>query len=171
MAEFEEIFEVLGEAEDGIAEEGEEAEELDPEESEELEEEVAEATESVSRLRSVADALRELSVSGVLKKFTVFIVKNAAIGAVCFGVNVVLKKLFVTGSGGNKKAIGQKLAKTKAISALITDISTISKTLTDWLKNHEDDTITIDSIEVPLSDIFFKYTKQMASVSYTNLWI
>ena len=170
MAEFEEIAEVLDEAEDGIAEEAEEAEDLDPEEKEELEKDVAEAKESVSRLRQVVDAMKEISVTQVLKSFSVFVAKNAAIGAVFYGVTVALKKIFGSSESGSSASADaeQKLAKTQAISTLITDESTISQTLSDWLKEHEDETITVSDIEVPLTDIFYKYTKEMASVSCTQ---
>ncbi len=61
-----------------------------------------------------------------------------------------------------RKDVEQKLAKTKALSALLTDISTVSKDLTTGLKAHESDKIVIaDDITVPLTDIFIKYTSKM----------
>ena len=94
-----------------------------------------------------------------------FVTKNAAIGVIFYGVTIALKKILGSSESGSSSSADaeQKLAKTQAISTLITDESTISQTLIDWLKEHEDDTITIDGI-VPLT----KYTKEMASVSCTQ---
>lgn len=170
MAEiFEELGEIIDEAESGITEEGEEAEEagISEEELEEVEAEVAEARESVSTLRSVVDTLKSLDIPQVLKDFTIFVGKNAAIGAIFFGVTVLLKKLTAgSGSRTDKQAAQQKLKKTNALSTIIADISKISKTLTEWLKEHQNDEINVGSgITVPLPDIFLKYTKKMEAVS------
>ena len=169
MAELEEIGEFAEEAEGGLEEAGEDAEGLDAEEEEALEEEVAESTESAGKMKDVIKSLKEIDVVAVLKKFTVFIAEQAAIAVVLYGVNVVLKKIFEEGKkkGGGSGGDSAKLAKTKALSTLISDISTTSKTLTKWLKDHESDTITIDGdITVPLTDIFYKYTTKMTTVRY-----
>jgi len=172
MAEFEAIAEFSEEAEagfdDAAAEDAEGAEDLDPEEEEELEEEVDEAKESSSKLQKVINSLKEIDVVAVLKKFGIFVAQQATIGVVFYGVGLALNKIMKqmkTDSGGQKD-LSQKLKKTKALSTLITDISTISNTLTDWLKAHKSDTITIDGdITVPLTDIFIKYTTRMEAVS------
>ncbi len=172
MAEFEEIAEFSEEAADGFddaaAEDAEGAEDLDPEEEQELEEDVGEAKESASKMQKVINSLKEIDVVAVLKKFGIFVAQQAAIGVVFYGINVALSKITKqskTGSGGQKDAT-QKLAKTKSLSALITDISTISNKVTDWLKAHQSDTITIGGdITVPLTDIFIKYTTKMEKVS------
>ncbi len=57
------------------------------------------------------------------------------------------------------------MAKIKALSALLSDINTTSKSLTEWLKAHQSDSITLDGISMPLIDIFTKYTTEMQKVS------
>lgn len=171
MAELEEIAEFAEEAEDGFAEAAEDAEGLDPVQEEELQDEVEESKENAGKMQKVIDTLKSLDVVAVLKKFIVFVAEQAAIAVVFSGVSIVLKKILEQGKksgSGDSEANQQKLAKTKALSALISDISTTSNTLTDWLKDHQSDTITIDEeegISVPLTDIFFKYTKKMGDVS------
>ena len=164
MAELEEIGEFAEEVEGCLEETGEG---LDAEEEEKLEDEVEESKENAGKMKKVIESLKKIDTVAVLRKFTVFVAEQAAIAVVFYGVNVVLKKMFEEGKkrGGDNKANQQKLAKTKALSALISDVSNTSKTLTEWLKDHQSDTITIgDDIIVPLTDIFFKYTKEMAKV-------
>ncbi len=177
MAEIEEVAEFSEEAEagfeDAAAEDAEDAEDLDPEEKEELENEVDESKESAGKMQKVIDSVKELDVVQVLKKFTVFVAKQAAIAVVFFGVNVALSKMYQQsqpqgrGGGGESQGKGkQKLKKTKALSSLISGISTAAKTLTDWLKSHQSDTITVGmGISVPLTDIFMQYTVKIEQVS------
>ena len=175
MAELEEIAEFSEEAESGFedaaAEDAEDAEDLDPAEKEELDNEVDEAKESASKMQKVVNSLKEIDVVAVLKKFTIFVAEQAAVAVVFYGVNVALTKILQNtkkeAGGEASKDAKQKLAKTKALSALITVISTISQNLTDWLKAHQSDTITIDGdITIPLTDIFIKYTTKMQTVRF-----
>ncbi|XP_022100804.1 uncharacterized protein LOC110984689 [Acanthaster planci] len=164
----EEAIEVIEAAEEAIGNEAEAAEEagLDEEELEEVEKEVAEVKENVSKLGKVAEYLKSLEIPQTLLKFTKFVVKNAAVGAIFYGVTVALTKLSQPSSSGGSSSGGSQAAKTKynkinALSSLIAELTDISQTVTDWLKGHQDDTITLDGISVPLIDIFSKYTTKM----------
>ncbi|XP_064652194.1 uncharacterized protein LOC135502923 isoform X2 [Lineus longissimus] len=159
MAEFEEVFEVFEEAESGIAEEGEAMEGLDAEEMEELQEEANVARQNVSTLRSVVDYIKDLNIPGALKAFTKFVVKNAAVGAIFYGVTVLLSKLAKQSKGS--KAAQAKYEKTYALSTLIDDMTKTSQKAVDWMKAHENDTIDLEGISIPLIDIFTKYTGPM----------
>ena len=165
----EEAIEVIEEVEEGINAEAEAAAEdgLSAEEVEELEAEAAAARENVSTLGKVVDFMKSLEIPETLKTFGKFVVKNAAIGAIFFGVNLALSKLVkVDGQkGGDSKAAKAKYAKMTALSTLLDDISKTSKTTMDWLQAHQKDTITLDGIQVPLIDIFSKYTVPMGDVS------
>jgi hypothetical protein len=162
----EEAVEIIEEAEEAIGNEAEAAEEagLDEEELEEVEREVAEVQENVSKLGKVVEYLKSLEIPQTLLKFTKFVVKNAAIGAIFYGVTVALTKLSQpssSGSSGSSQAAKTKYNKINALSNLIQAITDISQTVTDWLKEHQDDTITLDGITVPLIDIFTKDTTAM----------
>lgn len=172
MAEvIEEIGEFAEEAEEGF-DEAAEAEDLSPEEEEEIQEELKEAKVSAGRMQKVIDSLKSIDVPQVLKSFTKFIAKQAAIAVVFSGVNIILRKLIEQGKvSGQSKENQQKLAKTKALSALFDDISTTSNTLTDWLKDHQKDTITLDGIQIPLTDVFYKYTEKMETVSSMTAYL
>lgn len=164
MAGLEEALELLDESEEGIEAEAD----GEAEASEEMASEVKEASESVSKLRRSVDALKELNVPQVLKSFTKFIVKNAAIGAVLFGVNVALHKLY-DDKGTCKpacKTIQQKQKKVKAIAELTSDVGNTLTKLTKWAKDNEDVKVEVSKgITVPLPDIISKYTDPMEKVS------
>lgn len=148
------------------SEEGIEAEAGEAEEDEELAEEVKEATESVSALRKSIDYLKELGLPEAVKDFAGFVIKNAAIAAVFFGASVLLKKLFGSSSGGEKRKIGQKQKKVKAVAQLIKDINDVFNKLAKWTKENENLTIDVgDGITVPFPDLLSKYTRPMGKVS------
>ena len=166
----EEAVEIIEEAEEAIGNEAEAAEEagLDEEELEEVEREVAEVQENVSKLGKVVEYLKSLEIPQTLLKFTKFVVKNAAIGAIFYGVTVALTKLSQpssSGSSGSSQAAKTKYNKINALSNLVQDLTDISKTVTDWLTEHKGDTITLGGTTVPLIDIFTDDTTAMESVS------
>lgn len=166
MAELEAIGELIDEVDGGIEEEGEEAgEEESGEEKEEIEEEVKEARESVGTLRKVVGELKELLTGATLKKLVWFVVKNVAIGAILYGVTVVLKKMGAAKGTGSHKAQKQH-QKISALSGIVKDLSKISTVLVKWLKSKEGTSVDVGSgIEVPLPDVFYKFTKKMNDVS------
>ncbi len=171
MAEiFEEAGELLGDADEGIEGEAADADELPEEEREEFEEEAKEASENVDKLKEVTSKLKELDIPQMLKKFAKFIVEQAAIGAIFYGVSMVLKKLTASGGSGNTEANKKKLAQSKALSALIQDLTDTSNTLVKWLKEKQKVTVTLHGefgdIVVPLVDLFTKYTDQIQTVSF-----
>ncbi len=134
----------------------------------EVEEEVKEAKENVKELSGITKALKELNIPQLLKNFGIFVVKQLTIGAIFYGVTVALKKL-TAGGGSDSAANKQKLAKTKALSTMIKDLSTSSKTLLDWLKEKQNVVIDVgDGITVPLPDIFTKFTGPIKTVSILN---
>ena len=162
MAElFEDALEVIEESEDGIEAE---TEGLEGEELEEVEEEAAEASSASKTLGNVVEGLK--SVGDLTMSFVKFVVKNAAIGAVLYGVTVVLKKL--TAKDPSNKGAQQKYNKVKKISEFITSETKKSKEVSDWLKVHQNEMITLGGIQVPLIAIFVKYTKPLEDVS---IWL
>lgn len=155
MAEFEIVDEIFEDAAEGFEDASEEAEEM----SEEIQEEIAEARANVEELSQARSEFEILSKTvEALKSFGVFVVKNIAIGAILFGVNVGLSKLINIGKDqGQKESNRRKLAVVKAITDLIKTETDICKKVTDWLKEHKDDTIELEDITVPLESIFHTY--------------
>ena len=160
--------EVFADAEEGIEAEGAEAEEegLSEKELEKMKADVAEVKDSVSAMKKDLQDLKALQKPPILKRFVKFVAENVAIGAILFGTNVVLNKLFAKSTGSEKAEQKQKVDKINALSKLIKDLSDVSKTLTHWLTAHEKDTVTLDGIPIPLPDIFTKYTGKIESVSF-----
>ena len=167
MAEFAEAGAIIDDAGEGIGGETENGaeDELSEEDQEELEEEVTEAKENVSKLSKVVKSIRELDIPAVLKKFSMFVIQQAAIGAVLFGVNIALKKIFSSSSGTEKQQAAEKLKKINSLSTLIADLNKISNELLKWLKAQKSTTVVIDGIQLPLPEIFTTYTKSIESVS------
>ncbi|XP_022100788.1 uncharacterized protein LOC110984681 [Acanthaster planci] len=163
----EEVIDVITDAEEAIDDEAASAEDagLDEEELENVEKEVAEVKESVSALGKVADYLKNLDVPLTLQKFTQFVIKNAAVGAILYGVNVALTKLKAKLSSGSSSTASQaakaQYNKINALSSLINELTQTSQTVTTWLQSHQNDTINLDGFTVPLIDIFTKYTTAM----------
>ncbi|XP_071127548.1 uncharacterized protein [Mytilus edulis] len=157
MAEIADIIEVIDEAADGMADEAEGAEaDMDPADQAEFEEEVADATKEVQELSKTAEVFKDIMEGSlkVLKSFGIFVLKNIAVGAIMYFVNVGLSKLIkVTkskGQNGNEKI----LAIVKAIIQLIKTESNLCNAIKDWLQKHKDDTITLEGIEIKLESIF-----------------
>lgn len=172
MAEFEEVFEVIEEAEGGIADEGEEAgEDMDPEEKAEFEAEVADATKEVDELSSTAKFFKKLMEGSfkALQSFVKFAVKNAAVGAILYYVNVGLSKLTKTNKGEGQQANKERLAIIKAIILLIKTETDLCNAIKDWLQTHKDDTIYLDGIEVKLEAIFESQLKPISDVSLISI--
>lgn len=157
----EEVGEIIEEAVDGIGDEAADLEGLGEEEAAEVEAEAAEAREAATTLDKVVDGLKTLG--DLTWTFTKFVVKNAAVGAIFYGVTVALKKMTEKPSGGSQAE--QKYKKIKAISTFITSSSELSKKVSDWLAAHKDDMITLDGISVPLVSIFVKFTNPLGDVS------
>lgn len=166
MAAFiEETGELIAEVDEGIDAEaaGEAGEAGEAEEA--FKAEVAEARENVSMLGKAVDAFKELSLPQVLKSFTVFVGKNAAIGAILFGVNVLLQKLTSKATGGEKPDLKKKQQKVKAVAQLVSDVSKLLQKLSNWAKDKENVTVNVgDDIDVPLPDLLSKFTKPMEKV-------
>ncbi len=166
MAEFDEALGLMGDADEGIDGEVKDDDELTEEEKEELEKEAKEASENIDKLEKVVSKLKELDIPQMLRKFTVFIVEQAAIGAIFYGVSILLKKL-TGGGGGNTEANRKKLAKTKALSTLLKDLTDASNAIVKWLKEKENVRVKVDGgIEVPLVDLFIEYTDKISKVSF-----
>lgn len=152
-----EVGEEIGDAIDGITDEAEGAEEdMDPEEKEEFEGEVEDATEAVKELSKTAETFTSIMKGSlnVIRSFAGFVLKTVAVGAILYGVNVVMAKLIKvtksTGPNGNKKIA----AVVKAIINLIKTETKLCHAIKDWLLKHKDDTITLDGIEIKLESIF-----------------
>ncbi|XP_072023113.1 uncharacterized protein [Amphiura filiformis] len=157
MAEFEEIAEIIEEADEGFEDAGEEVEDMSDEERQEFKEEVTEAKENEEELSRDATEFKKFSKVKAIKKVAVFVGKNLPIGVIFWGVNLALTKLIKIGSGDQQQSNKNKLAVIKAIIALIKAETVDSKKLLDWMKLHTDDTIILEGIEVPLEAIFHKY--------------
>lgn len=161
MAELEEAIEMGEEVGEEV---GEEAAEGAAEE--EVAEEVGEARDNVGRLRRYMNTLKEINWGQVVKKFVTFVAKNAAAGAVFWGVTVLLNKAIAKSSGKEKEAIQKKQKKVTALAQLTSDISNCFKNLAHWMEEKKDVTVDAgDGIMVPLPDVFTKYTKPLEKVS------
>ena len=150
-----EAIEGMGEEADAAAEEG-----LDAEEVAEVEAEAQEASAASRALGEVVEGLKALG--NFAGPFIKFVVKNVAIGAIFYGVTVALKKLTAK-EPGNQQA-KQQFNKIKSVSDFIRAASDLSKKVSDWLKEHEKDYITLEGIQVPLISIFARYTDPLADV-------
>ena len=161
MSVIEEALEIADEAEAEIeedaAEEGLEEEEL---------EEIKIAKENVGKLKSALNSLKEIEWGTVVQQVVKFVAKNLAIGAILWAVNSGLTKLISKSSGIEKEAMQKKQKKIKSLSQLITDISTYFKDLTDWMQAKKNIMVDTGSgFEVPLPDVYTKYTQAMQKVS------
>ena len=158
-----EIGEIFEEAEGAIEGETEaaEAEGIEGEEMEEIEAEAAEASKASKVLGEVVKGLNTLGDLSL--PFIKFVMKNAATGAIFFGVTVLLKKI-MTKQPSDKKA-QHKYKKIKAISQCIQSATELSKKVSDWLQAHKDEMITLEGISVPLISIFVKFTAPLKDVS------
>jgi hypothetical protein len=164
----EEAIEIIEMAEVAIDNEVEELDMagFDDVDLDDVKEEVAEVRDNVSKLGQMVEYLKSLEIPQTLRKFTTFVVKNAAIGAITYGVNAALKRLSQpssSSSSGDSQAAKTKYNKINALSNLVQDLTDISKTVTDWLTEHKGDTITLGGTTVPLIDIFTDDTTAMES--------
>lgn len=131
----------------------------------ELQEEVEAARESVSTLRNVVNEMKELLTGPVLKDIALFVGKNLAIGAILYGVSVVLKKMAETEGSGDPNAQTQ-YQKVSALSELVKAMSEKSSILLKWLQSNQETTVGVgDGITVPLPDLFYQFTVKMNDVS------
>ena len=161
MAMVEEAVEVVEEATEGIEGAAADAEGLGEAEAAEVEAEAAEAQADVSTLGKVVEGLK--SLGDLTLTFTKFVVKNAAIGAILYGVTVALKKMTVQPSASAQEK--QKYKKIKSVSKFITSASDMSKKVSDWLTANKDKMITLEGMQLPLISIFVKYTDPLGDVS------
>ena len=160
MAEVEEIIEGVEEALEG-AEEG--LDELPEEVREEVEAAVAEAREEVSVLSKIQSELREMI--GIVPKFITKAIKftseTVAVGAILWGVNTALSKLL---PHGDQQKIKNQQAVIKALINVIKTETDMSQKTVNWLKEHKDDTVTLDDEPVPLEALLDKYLTPISDV-------
>ena len=161
MADIEEALEIGDDVDAEIQNEvGDE--ELDDAEKEKIEE----VKENVGKLRSALNSLKEFEWGQAVKDFVKFVVKNAAVGAILWGVMIALNKAISKSSGTEKTTNQKKQKKIQALAQLISDVSTYIKDLADWMQAKKDVTVDAGSgIMVPLPDVFTKYTQPMQEVS------
>ncbi|XP_033898449.2 uncharacterized protein LOC117425562 [Acipenser ruthenus] len=154
MAEIEDIFEGVEEAIDGA---DDDIEDLSEEAQEEIKAEVAEARAEVAELSKVSETLKTLLqyVTTSIPKIVGFVVKNLAIGAILWGVNVVLNKLLPDKQ--QSKDVQRKRAVIKALTAIIKNETGLSEKLLKWMTDHKDDMIQLEGFEVPMESIIQKY--------------
>lgn len=160
MAEFESIVEgvqeVIEEAEGGIEELSEEAQEALEGEIEEANTVIEELSETESKLETFIS-----KVESSLGKLVSFTVKNVAIGAILWGVNVALSKLLSHAHTETHKRMSNVI---KALSDVIRAESQINQKALEWMKAHKDETIVLDDFEVPMESILFKFFGQLDEV-------
>lgn len=155
MAEIEEIIEGIEECIEGAEEE---AEGLSEEIQEEIEAEVAEARAEVAEFSKVAETLKALAdlATTYIPKIAKFILKNGAIGAILWGVNVALNKLFIH-HPEQREDVKKKRAAIKALATVIKTETDLGKKTMEWMKEHQDDQITLAGFDVPLESVIAKY--------------
>lgn len=162
---FDEVGNVLGDTEEGIAGETEEGEAMTSEEAEALEKQGAEAKEEVSSLRKSVNSMKKLNEPEAEESFTDVVIKNVAIAAIFFGVNIFLKKLIAHSNGDEKQKIGDKQKKVTAMAQLMKGITHFAQELVKWTKENEGLMVGVgDGITVPFPDILSKFTTPMHKV-------
>ena len=159
MAEFDGVLEVIDEVDESLEEDSVRPEDEIPGEEKEIEW----GREEVGKLRKAVEYFKSIRYSYWMKTAAIFFAKQAAIGAILFGVMYGLKK-FMALFGNDTAENKAKKAKLDGLIKIVKDISNTSKELSAWLKKHENDTVTLDGIQVPLPDIFIKYTKPIEQV-------
>ena len=88
-------------------------------------------------------------------------VSTTSAAAVVFNlVGLGLKKLIRGDS-----SIEAKLAKTTALTKVLTKLGGVVQTLTTWMTDHEDDTIVLSGVIVPMVDYFATEVYAMSDVS------
>ncbi|KAK3526461.1 hypothetical protein QTP70_027723 [Hemibagrus guttatus] len=164
MAEFEAIVEGFEEAiesvEGGIEELPEEAQEI-------IRSEIVEAQAAIEELSVTESNLKKFLLTLKDCVFTVakFTAQNIAIGAILWGVNVTLNKLFPQGHTGQSETHKRMSNVIKALSDVINTEANINQKALDWMKVHKDDTITLDEIEVPMEAILSKHLTPIVEAS------
>ena len=153
MAEEEVAMDIIDDVEDEIADEEADEAEMGK---------IKQAKEEVGKLKSALNSLKEIEWGTVVKDF----VKNAAVGAILWGVMIALNKIISKSSGTEKTTNQKKQKKIQALAQLISDISAYIKDLTDWMQAKKDVTVDVGSgIMMPLPDFFTDYTISMQTVS------
>ncbi|KAF4081770.1 hypothetical protein AMELA_G00164850 [Ameiurus melas] len=155
---FEAVEEAIEEAEEGI-------EELPEEAQEELKEEIVEAREAIQELSTTQNKFQEFlkSVGNCVVEVTKFTLKNVAIGAILWGVNVALNKLLPHPDQKESKTRMRNVI--KALQDVINTEAAINKKALEWMEAHKDDTINLDGFDVPLEAILTKYIKPLVEAT------
>ena len=180
MAEVEDIFEdIWQDAKDGIDGENEDVEgdeDISEEEKEEFKKDADEAIKDIDELGDVEKKLDKVTETATKKSFVEVVKETILIGIILFGVNLVLGKLVKglgggggSGGGGSGSTEGnkKKLAITKALSALIKDITSTSTSLVNWCTAKEDVFVPVGyGVKVPLPDIISEKMAPIKTVSY-----
>ncbi|XP_008294738.1 uncharacterized protein PF11_0207-like [Stegastes partitus] len=152
MAAIEEIIEG---AEESIEAAGEEVEGMPEELREEIELEVAQARSEVVEFSRVAETLRAFSefARTNIPKVAKFIGETVAIGVILWAVNVCLDKLF----NHRKPEVKKRRDAIKALTSVIKTQTDLGNKTMEWMKEHKDEIITLEGIEVPLEATIAKY--------------
>ena len=172
------LDELFKEADDDMDETEEDVEkdkDVEREEREKLEKEIKEMKESMETMKKDIEEFKKAAKPGVLRSIGEFVGKTVATGVIFFMVNTALAKISAAmqgkkGSGSSdkgQKETQQKVAKIQAFMQLYKDLDSLSRILRTWFVAHQDEQITLSGITVPFVDIFNKYTKEMADVSFT----
>ncbi|XP_023155211.2 uncharacterized protein LOC111588856 [Amphiprion ocellaris] len=155
MAEIEEIIEGVEESIEGASEEAEGASE---EIQEEVEAEVAEASSEVAEFSKVAETLKTFAndAKAYIWKIVKFLLKNGTIGVILWGVNVGLNKLIIK-DPQQSSDVKKKRTAIKALTTVIKTETDLGKKTLEWMKEHQDDQITLAGFDVPLESVIAKY--------------
>lgn len=142
----------------------EESGEITGEAAEELETLLEKAKMGVEDISSTERFIKECisKATPYMKRGLNFLAKNAVIAVILYGVNYVLSKI---SHGGQGKGDKQILAFISAVLKVLDTETNMSKTMAAWLKDHKDDMIELDGIEIPLDALLYKYFEPVFQVS------
>ncbi|TVK90174.1 hypothetical protein Baya_16689 [Bagarius yarrelli] len=166
MAEIEAIFEAAEEATEVMETEAEgysEAEKI------EIQAETAAARTEINKfselMSQVSDFLKQFNYKSAALSVSCFIAKNLAIGAILWGVNVTLNKMFAHTSGKSSETKKRMRNVIKALSDLISSEAELNQETLKWMKEHQDDVICLEGLEIQMEDILKTHLKPIAEAS------
>lgn len=155
---------IMDDAEDRLDEQEKEVEKdenLEKKEVEKIKEDVKDMKDSVSKYEKIKTLFEKAAEPGPVKDVMKFVISSSATAVIFFFVTLTLKKATdnetgrSTGGGSGKKEEDKHKADIlDAVTEVSKDVRNISRLLSVWLTDHQDEKIKAGEYTIPLVDIY-----------------